>query len=171
GHRRDLRLGISPLGTNLNRKVVTVMDQGARWLTIPATAFDAKTDRLDAEKLVRALIAFWRGEPEVCTVVRPRSVAEEDAKRLHREREFLMKERVQHIGRVKGLLATQGIYDFQPSRRDWRTRLAEMVTGDGRPLSVRLAAEIERHCRRLGLVDSMLKEIDEERDATAEPNA
>ena len=140
-------------------------------LMVSRKARRAKTDRLDAEKLVRALIAFWRGEPKVCTVVRPPSVAEEDAKRLHREREFLMKERVQHIGRVKGLLATQGIYDFQPSRRDWRTRLAEMVTGDGRPLSVRLAAEIERHCRRLGLVDSMLKEIDEERDAMAEPNA
>lgn len=140
-------------------------------LMVSRKARRAKTDRLDAEKLVRALIAFWRGEPKVCSVVRPPSIAEEDAKRLHREREFLMKERVQHIGRVKGLLATQGIYDFQPSRRDWRTRLAEVVTGDGRPLSARLAAEIERHCRRLGLVNSMLKEIDEERDAAAELNA
>lgn len=68
----------------------------------------AKTDRLDAENLVRVLIAYWRGEPKICSVVQPPSIEEEDAKRQHREREFLMKERVQHIGRIKGSLATQG---------------------------------------------------------------
>jgi hypothetical protein len=51
----------------------------------------AKTDRLDAEKLVRMLMAHWRREPR-------------SAKRLHRYRQFLMKERVQHIGRIKGLV-------------------------------------------------------------------
>ena len=50
----------------------------------------AKTDRLDAENLVRVLIAYWRGEPKVCSVVRPPSIEEEDAKRQHREREFLI---------------------------------------------------------------------------------
>jgi transposase len=72
----------------------------------------AKTDRLDAEKMVRTLLALERGEPKVCSIVRVPSVAEEDAKRLHRERQFLMKERIQHIGRIKGLLATQGVRDF-----------------------------------------------------------
>jgi transposase len=87
-----------------------------------------------------------------------------DAKRLHREREFLMKERVQHIGRIKGLLATQGVYEFQPSRKDWRSRLTKLMTGDGRPFPPRLAAEIDRQCRRLAMVNTMLKEIDEELD-------
>ena len=94
----------------------------------------AKTDRLDAEKLVRVLMAFWRGEPKVCTVARVPSIEEEDAKRLHRERQFLMKERIQHIGRIKGLLATQGIYTFSPSRKDWLKQLEAMMTGDGRVL-------------------------------------
>jgi transposase len=62
-------------------------------------------------------------------------------------------------------LATQGVYEFQPSRRDWQSRLAKLITGDGRPLPPRLAAEIDRHCRRLATVNAMLKEIDEERDA------
>jgi transposase len=134
-------------------------------LLVSRKARRAKTDRLDAEKLVRVLMAFWRGEPKVCSVVQPPSIDEEDAKRQHREREFLMKERVQHIGRIKGLLATQGVYEFQPSRRDWQSRLAKLITGDGRPLPPRLAAEIDRHCRRLATVNVMLKEIDEEREA------
>jgi len=131
----------------------------------------AKTDRLDAENLVRVVMAYWRGEPKVCSVVQPPSIEEEDAKRQHREREFLMKERVQHIGRVKGLLATQGVYDFQPSRKDWQIRLSKIVSGDGRPLPPRLAIEIDRHCQRLAMVNAMLKAIDEARDAAAEARA
>ena len=96
------------------------------------------------------------------------SIAEEDAKRLHRERQFLMKERVQHIGRIRGLLATQGIRDFWPSRRDWARQLKVAITGDGRPLPPQLTAEIGRHCQRLALVDVMLKEIDAQRDIAAE---
>jgi transposase len=92
-------------------------------LMVSRKARRAKTDRLDAEKLVRVLMAFWRGEPKVCSILRIPSIAEEDAKRLHRERQFLMKERVQHIGRIKGLLATQGVRDFRPSRRDWGRQL------------------------------------------------
>lgn len=146
-----------------------VIDAGS--LLVSRKARRAKTDRLDAEKLVRVLVAFWRGEPKVCSVVQPPSIDEEDAKRQHREREFLMKERVQHIGRIKGLLATQGVYEFQPSRRDWQSRLAKLITGDGRPLPPRLAAEIDRHCRRLATVNAMLKEIDEERDAAVKKAA
>ena len=70
-------------------------------LLVNRKARRAKTDRLDAEKLVRVLMAYWRGEPKVCSIVRPPSVEDEDAKRLHRERQFLMKERVQHIGASK----------------------------------------------------------------------
>jgi transposase len=131
----------------------------------------AKTDRLDAEKMVRTLLALERGEPKVCSIVRVPSVAEEDAKRLHRERQFLMKERIQHIGRIKGLLATQGVRDFWAGRKDWVTQLESAVTGDGRPLPPLLTAEISRHCRRLALVDSMLREIDVQRDAMAAGSA
>jgi transposase len=137
-------------------------------LMVSRRARRAKTDRLDAERLVRVLASFWRGEPKVCSVARPPTVEEEDAKRLHRERQFLVKERVQHIGRIKGLLAAQGIYQFQPGRRDWADRLGELRTGDGRPLPPRLAAEIGRHCQRLALVDQMLKELERERDAMVE---
>src|SRR5580692_13032695 len=54
-----------------------------------------KTDRIDTERLLRSLMAYLRGEPKVWSVVRIPSVAEEDARRLHRERDRLVSERVQ----------------------------------------------------------------------------
>ena len=46
----------------------------------------AKTDRIDGEALVRALLAYKRGEPRVCSMVRPPSPEDEDRRRLGRER-------------------------------------------------------------------------------------
>ena len=46
----------------------------------------AKTDRIDTVRLLRSLMAYLRGEPKVWSVVQVPSVAEEDARRLHRER-------------------------------------------------------------------------------------
>jgi transposase len=40
--------------------------------------------------LLRSLMAYLRGEPKVWSVVRVPSVAEEDARRLHRERDRLV---------------------------------------------------------------------------------
>jgi transposase len=47
--------------------------------------------------VLRSLMAYLRGEPKVWSVVRVPSVAEEDARRLHRERDRLVSERVQHV--------------------------------------------------------------------------
>src|ERR671929_73050 len=65
---------------------------------------------------------------------------------------------------AEGLLATQGIDDYQPLRPDRLERLGALVTGDGRPLPERLAAEVRRHLRRLELVLEMLAEVEAERD-------
>ena len=48
------------------------------------------------------------------------------------ERERLVKERTQHVNRIKALLATQGVIDFQPTRQDARERLEQVKSGDGR---------------------------------------
>ena len=130
-----------------------------------------KTDRIDLAGLVRTLMAWHRGEPQVCSMVRVPSPEEEDRRRRGRERERLVKERVQHLGRVKGLLMTQGVRDFQPARRGWRDRLEALRTGDGRPLPDCLKAEIARECRRLALVDEMLDELERERDAASDGKA
>ena len=82
----------------------------------------AKTDRIDGEALVRTLLAFKRGEPRVCAMVRAPSPMEEDARRIMRERKTLTGERVAHVNRIKGLLFAQGVSGYEPLRRDRRKR-------------------------------------------------
>jgi transposase len=141
-----------------------VMDPGS--LQVDRRARRAKTDRLDAAMLLRALMAWWRGDRAACHMVQVPSVEREDARRTHRERQRLIAERVQHVNRIKGLLATQGIYDVQPLRRDRWERLDELRTGDGRDLSPRLRQEIEREFKRLELVLEQIAAVEAERDAS-----
>ena len=109
----------------------------------------AKTDRLDAAGLLRTLMALERGEGQVCRVVRVPSPEQEDARRRSRERARLVVERGAHSSRIKGLLMTQGVRDFEPTRRDWQERLVALRTVDGQPLAPCLQAELLRECRRL----------------------
>jgi transposase len=140
-----------------------VMDPGS--LQVDRRARRAKTDRLDAAMLLRALMAWCRGDHAACRMVQVPSVEREDARRTHRERQRLIAERVQHVNRIKGLLATQGVYAFQPLRRDRWERLKEVRTGDGRDLPQRLRGEIEREFRRLELVLEQVAAAEAERDA------
>ena len=142
-----------------------VMDPGS--LQVDRRARRAKTDRLDAAMLLRALVAWCRGDRAACHMVQVPSAEREDARRTHRERQRLIAERVQHVNRIKGLLATQGIYVFQPLRRDRWERLEELRTGDGRALPPRLRREIEREFRRLELVLEHIEASEAERDAAA----
>jgi transposase len=79
----------------------------------------AKTDAIAGEMLLRTLMAWRRGERRVCSMVKPPSPEEEDRRRLTRERGTLLKERTQHTNRIKGLLAGQGITDYEPLRQDY----------------------------------------------------
>jgi transposase len=123
-----------------------------------------KTDVIDAEGLLRALMAWARGERRVCSMVRPPSPEEEDRRRLCREREALVTERIRHTNRIKGLLAGQGILDFDPLRPKHRERLDELKTGDGRPLPPCLLAEIRRQLGRLDAVVRDLATVEAERN-------
>lgn len=125
----------------------------------------AKTDRLDGETLVRALLAFKRGEPRVCAMVKAPSPEDEDRRRITRERKVLICERVEHVNRIKGLFFTQGIRGYEPLRRDRRARLEELRTGDGRDLPPHLKAQILRELDRLELTLAQIKAVEAERDA------
>src|SRR4030095_5213918 len=92
------------------------------------------------------------GEPRVCSMVVPPGPEAEDRRRVSRERRTLIKERIGHINRIKGLLAAQGIGDYDPRRGHCRERLEGLQTGDGRPLPPRLKTEIGRELDRLELV-------------------
>jgi transposase len=125
----------------------------------------AKTDRLDGETLVRALLAFKRGEPRVCAMVKAPSPEDEDRRRITRERKVLICERVEHVNRIKGLFFAQGIRGYEPLRRDRRARLEELRTGDGRDLPLHLKAQILRELDRLELTLAQIKAVEAERDA------
>jgi transposase len=125
----------------------------------------AKTDKIDGEALVRALLAYKRGEPRVCAMARVPSVQEEDRRRICRERKVLIGERTCHVNRIKGLLFAQGITDYNSLRRDRRRRLEELKTGDSRALPDRLKAQIRRELDRLELLLAQIKDLEAERDA------
>jgi len=125
----------------------------------------AKTDRIDGEALVRTLMAYKRGEPRVCSMVRVPAPDDEDRRRIGRERKVLVAERVLHVNRIKGLLFSQGIRGYEPLRRDRRARLEDMQTGDGRPLAGCIKAQICRELDRLELVLTQIKGVEAERDA------
>lgn len=106
----------------------------------------AKTDKIDGEALVRALLAYKRGEPRVCAMLRVPTPEEEDRRRIARERKALTNERTRHINRLKGLLFA-------------------LKTGDGRPLPVHLKRQIGRELDRLELLIDQIKAVEVERDA------
>jgi transposase len=125
----------------------------------------AKTDGIDGEALLRTLLAYKRGEPRVCAMVKAPTPEEEDRRRLCRERKVLIAERVKHVNRIKGLLFSQGVSGYEPLRRDRRRRLDELNTGDGRPLPMHLKVQISRELDRLELLLEQIKAVEAERDA------
>jgi transposase len=122
----------------------------------------AKTDRLDAEGMLRVLAAWLGGDRQVCSMVRVPTPNEEDAKRPHREREHLVQEKLRIENRIEALLFTQGIRG-RPSLRSWERDLAELRTGDGRALPPLLRTELDRLRRRLVLVLELVREVEAER--------
>jgi transposase len=133
-------------------------------VAMPRRKRRAKSDTIDGKTLLRTLLAWRRGEPRVCSMVRPPSVAEEDRRRLTRERATLVSERTRLTNRIRGLLACQGIRGYDPLRRDRRQRLTGLVTGDGRALSPRLAAEFARALDRLEALLRQITEVEAARD-------
>ena len=117
----------------------------------------AKTDRLDAEGMLRVLAAWLGGDRQVCSMVRV-------GKRPHRERERLVQEKLRIENRIEALLFTQGIR-ARPSLRSWERELTELRTGDGRTLPPLLRAELDRLRRRLVLILEMVRELEAERAA------
>src|SRR5215469_11043522 len=156
----------TPMSEKISRYTLKGCDRnGLLDLIKKIRARRAKTDSIDVAQLLRSLMAYLRGDPRVWSVVRVPTVAEEDDRRLHRERDRLLNERVQHVNRIKGLCAVHGIYDYEPLRSNRMLRLEQLRTGDGRKLPPYLKAEIVRELQRLELVLTMIKTIEAERKA------
>ena len=131
----------------------------------------AKSDGIDAEILLRTLLAWLRGEPRVCSMVPIPSEADEDARRAVRERTELVAERVGLVNRIGAVLATLGAPDYNPLRRDRRRRLDELRTALGDPLPANAHDKIARILDRLELLLAQIAELERQRDAVLEHEA
>ena len=125
----------------------------------------AKSDKLDVESQLRVLMSYDAGERHRCRMVAVPSVAEEDARRPGRERQRLVRERVAQSNRISGLLATLGIYGYQPLHSDRWERLAELRCADGCELPELVHEEIVRALRRLEFVQGQIKAVEKQRAA------
>jgi transposase len=134
-------------------------------VAVPRRRRRAKTDKIDGEALLRVLLAYKRGEPRVCSMVAAPSPEEEDRRRICREREVLLGERIRHVNRIKGLLFAQGILGYAPLRRNRRAQLEALRTADGRVLGEQLKAQIVREIDRLELLLDQIKLVEAKRDA------
>jgi transposase len=146
-----------------------LIDNGVVNYTVDASSIEvnrrarqAKTDRIDLARLMRAFLAYLRGEPRACSMVRVPTPEEEDRKRRTREREALLKERTRHLNRIKGLLHGQGIRDAMPLKPSFLNDLDKLCTGDGRALPPHLKDEIRRQHERLLLVHKQIKALEAE---------
>jgi len=115
----------------------------------------AKTDRMDAEKLVRQLIRYVQGEQTVWSVVRVPSVEAEDARQVHREMEILKKERRSHRARMESLLITHGI-DIQV-KSQFLKELDGLKIWNGEPVPEQLKARLVREYERMRAAEADLR--------------
>lgn len=121
----------------------------------------AKTDRLDAAKLLNQLLRYLSGETRAFKVVRVPTEEEEDRRHLHRELKTVKRSRTAVTNRIKGLLATVGV------RLKDLSALPEMLERlrlwDGSPLPKWLKARLERECREREQLGERISELEKQR--------
>jgi transposase len=121
-----------------------------------------KTDRVDVEKLLDLLIRHHCfGLRKAFRVVRVPSAAAEAGQRLHREDEYLIKQRTRISNRIKGLLVAQGVVEVS-LRGDFSGWLDRVRLWNDEGLSAELKTELRRLHAQYGVFDSQLKELAED---------
>ncbi len=121
-------------------------------------ARNAKTDRIDAEKLLSCLIRYLNGEKRTFAVVHVPSAEEEDIRRVNREIKRLQKERTSHTNRIKSLLVLCGI--IQEIGIGFLNDLELLRQWDGNPVPPNIKSEIIREYRRYELVKKHVEELE-----------
>jgi transposase len=119
----------------------------------------AKSDALDARKLVSMLVRYLGGETKVWSVVRVPDVAAEDDRQWHRDLEELKDERTGHSNRMKGLLAGQGL-ELLSVNQHFAEWLSEARLWDGRVVPAELQSRLLRQYQRWQQVDRQVKDLE-----------
>jgi transposase len=124
----------------------------------------AKSDNLDAEKLLEMLIRFDNGEKRVWRTVRVPSEADEARRQLHRELEDWLGQRTGHNNRIKGLLATVGLAAKVDA--DFPEQLEKLRCWDGRPAPEELKTRLLRQFEGWQFADRKVKDLENQRART-----
>jgi transposase len=122
----------------------------------------AKSDHLDAAKLVSMLLRYHASETKVWSVVRVPDATDEDRRQLHRELIAVQDERTEHINRIKGLLAGQGVA-LATVTTEFREKMKQLRCWDGSELGADLRQRLLREFARWQLADQHVKELENER--------
>ena len=123
----------------------------------------AKSDRLDAVKLVTMLVRWCNGETKVWSVVRPPSAQDEDHRQLHRELIALKAERTAHSNAIKGMLAALGLQCSVSESLPQRLEDLRQWNDQGVPPSLR--QRILREFERWQMVDRQIRALERQRTA------
>ena len=121
----------------------------------------AKTDRLDGLKLLTMLMRHHGGEKKVWSVAKVPTPAQEDERRLNRERNRLIKERGAHAARIKSLLVLYGIHAEVGSK--FEQLVEDVRIWDGSKLPEHIVQEMKREYERIGVLERQLKQIEQEK--------
>ena len=113
----------------------------------------AKTDRIDALKLVRMLVRVCAGERQVWREVRVPPAADEAARQVSRERTALVGERTRILNQLRGWLATWGSQLPRRRRGEWWTRVRDWA---GAELPAEVLGRIARAVGRLELLEEQI---------------
>lgn len=123
----------------------------------------AKTDRIDAGKLLRMLVRYHGGEKHLWRVVRVPKQEDEDARHLHRELEALKRERTKYRNRIHGILIQQGLRINNPSKKKFVEELELMRTWDGQELPAEMKLRLIRVHERLRMVEDQISSLVKEK--------
>lgn len=128
----------------------------------------AKTDRLDAVKLVLMLVRVCSGEPGVWREVRVPDAAAEAARHVSRERTQLVEEQTRVINQLRSWLATYG--SRVPARRvgAWWTAVTDWA---GEPLPAAVQGRVARAQARLAVIETQLRDIGQTQQAAVDAAA
>jgi transposase len=121
----------------------------------------AKTDRIDALKLVRMLVRVCCGEQRVWSEVRVPTVTDEAARQVSRERTTLTQDQTRLVNQLRGWLATWGTTLPGRRREGWWTTVCDWA---GAPLSVEVQARLARADVRLRHLEAQIAELDRQQD-------
>jgi len=130
---------------------------------VPREHRRAKTDRIDAQLLMRCFLGWLRGERKHCSMAAIPTLAEEDARRPNREHQTLSGERTRLISRMKSTLVRFGIGNFNVKLRKAPERLEPLRGPEGVPLPANTLCELRHDMARLRLVREQMQEIEKMR--------